>query len=110
MFYYFHSYDSTRSLCSCILEKATPAADSQLQVPPNEIVLEFNERLEKELYSIKVFNEEGEMVSEGKTEISQDQKYINATLCRPFLMETMQYPIACYQQTVTQLKVPMSFL
>ncbi len=65
------------------LEKATPAADSQLQIPPNEIVLEFNERLEKELYSIKVFNEEGEMVSEGKTEISQNQKYITQSL--PFL-------------------------
>ena len=47
-----------------LLEKATPAPDSQLQSPPTEIVLTFNERLEKELYSIKVFNEEGDMVSQ----------------------------------------------
>ncbi len=53
------------------LEKATPAPDSQLQFPPKEIVLVFNERLEKELYSIKVFNEDGDMVSETKTEISK---------------------------------------
>ncbi len=42
-----------------LLEKATPAPDSQLKFPPKEIVLVFNERLEKELYSIKVFNEDG---------------------------------------------------
>ena len=43
----------------------------------------FNERLEKELYSIKVFNEDGDMVSQSKTEMSKDQKYIKQAL--PFL-------------------------
>lgn len=63
-----------------LLEKATPAPDSQLKSPPNEIVLMFNERLEKELYSIKVFNENGEIVSSGKTEMSKDQKSIKQSL------------------------------
>ena len=66
-----------------LLEKATPAPDSRLTSPPKEIVLMFNERLEKELYSIKVFNKDGDMVSQSKTEISKDQKYIKQSL--PFL-------------------------
>ena len=66
-----------------LLEDATPAPDSQLKSPPKEIVLTFNERLEKELYSIKVFSEDGELVSDSKTEMSKDQKYISQAL--PFL-------------------------
>ena len=66
-----------------LLEKATPAPDSRLTSPPKEIVLMFNERLEKELYSIKVFNKDGDMVSQSKTEMSKDQKYIKQAL--PFL-------------------------
>ena len=63
-----------------LLEKATPAPDSQLKLPPKEIVLVFNERLEKELYSIKVFNEDGDMVSQTKTEMSKDQKSLKQVL------------------------------
>ena len=66
-----------------LLEKATPTPDSRLTSPPKEIVLMFNERLEKELYYIKVFNEEGDMVSQSKTKMSKDQKYIKQAL--PFL-------------------------
>ncbi|MCQ6276631.1 copper resistance protein CopC [Bacillus sp. V3B] len=63
-----------------LLENATPAPDSQLKSSPKEIVLMFNERLERELYSIKVFNEHGDMVSNSKTEMSKDQKYIRQSL------------------------------
>ncbi|WP_028393649.1 copper resistance CopC/CopD family protein [Bacillus cihuensis] len=63
-----------------LLEKATPAADSHLKSSPKEIVLMFNERLEKELYSIKVFNEDGDLVSKSRTEIGKDQKYIKQNL------------------------------
>ncbi|MFJ5623366.1 copper resistance CopC/CopD family protein [Peribacillus loiseleuriae] len=63
-----------------LLEKATPAPDSHLKSSPKEIVLMFNERLEKELYSIKVFNEDGDMVSKSKTEIGKEQKYIKQAL------------------------------
>lgn len=59
-----------------LLEKAKPAPDSHLQSSPKEIVLLFNERLEDELYSIKVFNNKGEMISESKTELSLDQKQL----------------------------------
>jgi copper transport protein len=59
-----------------LLEKAIPAPDSHLQSSPNEIVLLFNERLEDELYSIKVFNNEGETISKSKTELSLDQKQL----------------------------------
>ncbi|WP_110927938.1 copper resistance CopC/CopD family protein [Bacillus massiliglaciei] len=63
-----------------ILEKAAPASDSQLEASPEEVVLYFNERLEKELYSIKVLNEDGDIVSQNKTIMSKDQKYIKQTL------------------------------
>ena len=62
-----------------LLERATPAPDSQLESPPKEIVLMFNDRLEKELYSIKVFNEDGDMVSQTKTEMSKDQDIFKAS-------------------------------
>jgi copper transport protein len=63
-----------------LLEKATPSPDSHLKSSPKEIVLVFNERLEKELYSIKVFNDEGDMVSKGKTEMSKEQKHLKHDL------------------------------
>lgn len=59
-----------------LLEKATPAPDSYLKSSPKEIVLIFNERLEKELYSIKVFNEDGDLVGKSKTKINKKQKQI----------------------------------
>ncbi|MBB6447229.1 copper resistance CopC/CopD family protein [Bacillus benzoevorans] len=62
------------------LEKAEPAPDSTLTALPEEIVLTFNERLEKELFSIKVFNEAGEQVSKSETEMSKDQKTITQDL------------------------------
>ncbi|WP_449622432.1 copper resistance CopC/CopD family protein [Robertmurraya sp. Marseille-Q9965] len=62
------------------IEKANPAPDSQLDKAPKEIYLQFNERLEKELYSIKVFDENGELISENETKISTDQKSLSQDL------------------------------
>lgn len=62
------------------LEKANPAPDSQLDKAPKEILLQFNERLEKELYSIKVFDENGDLISDDKTKISKDQKSLSLDL------------------------------
>jgi copper transport protein len=59
-----------------LLEKATPAPDSHLQSSPKEIVLLFNERVEDELFSIKVFNNKGEMISKRKSELSLNQKQL----------------------------------
>lgn len=61
-------------LAHAILEKANPTPDSILQTAPSKIVLSFNERLEKELYSIKVFDDQGEVISKNKTKMSIDQK------------------------------------
>lgn len=63
-----------------VLEMANPAQDSHLQSSPKEIILQFNERIEKELYSIKVFDRSGEEVSNSKTSLSVDQKQVNQTL------------------------------
>lgn len=63
-----------------VLEKASPAQDSHLQSSPKEIVLQFNERIENELYSIKVFDSSGKEVSKSITELSVDQKGVSQTL------------------------------
>jgi copper transport protein len=62
------------------LKMAEPAPDSELTDSPEKIVLTFDERLENELYSIKVFNEKGERVVNGKPEMSKDQKFITQPL------------------------------
>jgi len=56
------------------LEKAHPEPDSQLSVSPSEITLTFNERLERELYYIQVFDGHGESVTENLTVMSRDQR------------------------------------
>ncbi|MFD2444370.1 copper resistance CopC/CopD family protein [Bacillus sp. CGMCC 1.16607] len=63
-----------------LLEKATPTPNNQILSSPKEIVLLFNERLEDELYSIKVFNNRGESISKSKTELSVDQKQLSQNL------------------------------
>lgn len=62
------------------LKMADPAPDSELTESPKEIVLTFDERLEDELYSIKVFNENGERVVNAKPEMSKDQTSIKQSL------------------------------
>jgi copper transport protein len=62
------------------LKMADPAPDSELTESPKEIVLTFDERLEDELYSIKVFNENGERVVNAKPEMSKDQTSIKQPL------------------------------
>lgn len=63
-----------------VLEKSTPVPDQQLDSPPTEVELIFNERLEDKLYFIKVFNENGDIVSDSDTEMSADQKQISLAL------------------------------
>lgn len=63
-----------------VLEKASPAQDSHLQSSPKEIILLFNERIENKLYSIKVFDSNGEDVSKSNTVLSVDQKQVSQTL------------------------------
>lgn len=63
-----------------VLEKASPAQDSHLQSSPKEIILNFNDRIENELYAIKVFDSNGKEVNRSKTELSVDQKQVSQTL------------------------------
>ncbi|WP_367760505.1 copper resistance CopC/CopD family protein [Ammoniphilus sp. 3BR4] len=63
-----------------LLERAIPAPDSQLSSSPSDITLTFNERLERELFYIKVFNSQGRPVMENPTEMSQNQKELHLSL------------------------------
>lgn len=63
-----------------ILIKANPAPDSQFIHSPHSIVLTFNERLEKELYYIKVFDAEGNNVTVHATSMSLDQHQLTLLL------------------------------
>jgi copper transport protein len=62
------------------LEKATPAPDSFVEKSPNEVNLVFNERLESELYSIKIFDNQGKEVTKDQTNMTKDQKRITQSM------------------------------
>jgi copper transport protein len=62
------------------LLQAVPAPNSTVQSAPPEIRLTFNERLEKELYWIKVFDDKGEQVTKNETEMSRDQRELRLAL------------------------------
>jgi copper transport protein len=64
---------------SALLE-AFPSINSHMDYAPTEIRLKFNERLEKELYYIHVFDEQGKLVTNAETQISQDQSEIHLNL------------------------------
>lgn len=63
-----------------LLERANPAPDSNLSSSPSAITLTFNERLERELYSIQVIDSHGHSVTENPTEMSLDQKELHLPL------------------------------
>jgi copper transport protein len=62
------------------LVKAVPAPDSRLDQPPAQIELTFNERLERELYDIRVFDRNGRSVADGKAKMSEDRREIRLPL------------------------------
>ncbi|MFC7392034.1 copper resistance CopC/CopD family protein [Scopulibacillus cellulosilyticus] len=55
------------------LVQASPDANSQLSKAPAKIKLTFNERLQKELYWIKLYDQKGRPVSQETTHMSKDQ-------------------------------------
>ncbi|WP_040208228.1 copper resistance CopC/CopD family protein [Neobacillus jeddahensis] len=63
-----------------VLEKVVPVQDSHLQSSPKEITLTFNERLESEFFTIKVFDESGEEISGNKAKLSVDHKQLSRPL------------------------------
>ncbi|QGQ96389.1 hypothetical protein EHS13_16605 [Paenibacillus psychroresistens] len=68
------------ALAHSVLLQALPAPNSILQAAPQEIRLEFNERLQKELYSIKVYDDKGELSTSSTTRMSANQKVISIAL------------------------------
>lgn len=67
---YAHSY----------LLNESPAPSSVVAVSPAKIDLVFNERLEKELFFIKVLNSNGKSVTNNKTSMSTNQKQLELAL------------------------------
>lgn len=65
----------TASAHSVLLE-ASPSQNSTLAAAPERIRLTFNERLEKELYSIYVFDDKGVKINTPEAVMSQDQREI----------------------------------
>ncbi|MCM3767578.1 copper resistance CopC/CopD family protein [Neobacillus niacini] len=63
-----------------VLEKAVPAQGSHLPSSPKEIVLSFNERLESELFSLKLFDDSGKEASKTKAKLSGDQRQLSLSL------------------------------
>ena len=80
LFLFFIVFVPQYAFAHAILEKATPTPNSQVKAPPKEVVLLFNERLEEEFYSIKVFNADGNIVTNNKTQLSIDQKQLTQVL------------------------------
>lgn len=62
------------------LTKAVPEPNSRLSAAPQRIELTFNERLEAELYYIKVYDELGRTVSDRKATLSDGQKVVSLEL------------------------------
>ncbi|MEF3303574.1 copper resistance CopC/CopD family protein [Paenibacillus sp. GYB003] len=63
-----------------VLTKAVPEPNSQLNESPPRIELTFNERLESQLYYIKVFDEIGRALPDLKAALSADQKTMSLDL------------------------------
>jgi copper transport protein len=63
-----------------VLLHASPAPNSILQSAPQEIRLEFNERLQKELFSIMVYDNKGSLISKNPTLMSTNQRVLSLAL------------------------------
>ncbi len=70
----------TQAFAHASLVEVSPAPDSRLESPPDQIALTFNERLEKSLYSIKVLDSNGRSVTSKKAVMSEDQRMIRLDL------------------------------
>lgn len=63
-----------------VLIEADPPLNTQVEESPAKLRYVFNERLEKRLFYIRVFNEQGETVTDRETQMSDDQKEISLAL------------------------------
>jgi copper transport protein len=63
-----------------VLVEANPAAGSVLDESPAQVVLLFNERLERQFFSLEVRNDRGSVINREKAEMSEDQRQISLAL------------------------------
>jgi copper transport protein len=63
-----------------ILTNANPGYNSQFEHSPHEVALTFNERLQKDLYRIEVFDTKGTAICCEKAILSSDQRQIKLKL------------------------------
>ncbi|SDN01282.1 copper transport protein [Fictibacillus solisalsi] len=62
------------------LVNSNPAPESTISQLPSKVELTFNERLEKELYSLKVLNDQGNPITKKPTKMSQNQRKLTLDL------------------------------
>ena len=63
-----------------IVEQETPSPNSQLETSPTEIVIVFNDKIDRELFSLKVFDEKQLEVTSNKAQINDRQLEIRLAL------------------------------
>ena len=63
-----------------VLIEATPPLNSQLSTAPKEIRYVFNERIEKKLYYIRIYDDQGKLVPTEEVTLSKDQKELTMQL------------------------------
>ncbi|GGH86112.1 copper transport protein [Pullulanibacillus pueri] len=71
---------SQQASAHAVLLEATPGENAHLQKAPEEIRLTFNERLQDELYYIKVYDQESHQVSKKTTKLSINHKELSVKL------------------------------
>lgn len=59
------------------LVEANPASNSHLEESPKSISLTFNERLESDLYYLRVYDENGDKVTDTKAEMNDNQQSLS---------------------------------
>lgn len=69
-----------RAFAHASLIRAVPEPNGRVAEPPGSIVLSFNERLERELYYIKIFDEIGRPAAKEEASLSADQRELALAL------------------------------
>ncbi|GAB2698611.1 copper resistance CopC/CopD family protein [Paenibacillus thermoaerophilus] len=75
--------DARTALAHASLEQASPEAGARLETSPKQIALRFNERLEDELYAIRIYDKAGDVVRDKPVEMGEDRRTIALRLNEP---------------------------
>ena len=80
----FFFIDIDKVLGHSLVVQQTPSPNSQLESSPKEIIIAFNNKVERELVSLRVFDDQQQEVTTNKALISEQQQEIRLEL--PYLM------------------------